>query len=95
MLLCFGRLKGGQCDSEGWPENVEDLGLPSQEGLHLGAGARGTAPCPLTACYLRCFVGVVGVRAFKLLQEDGCVDSSHMASTHLQQHDRTVEVRFE
>lgn len=34
------------------------------------------AQCPpLTACHLRCFVGVVGVRAFKLLQDDGCVDS--------------------
>lgn len=45
-LLCFGRLKGGQCDSEGWHENGEDLGSPSQEGLHVGAGARGTVPSP-------------------------------------------------
>lgn len=42
----------------------------------------------LTAGHL-CFVGAVGVWAFKLLQEDGCVDSSHVASTHLRQRDRT------
>lgn len=35
MLLCFGRLKGIQCNLEGWPKNNNDLGSLSQEGLHL------------------------------------------------------------
>lgn len=42
-LLCFGRLKGSQCDLKGWPENSDDLGSMSQEGRHLEARARGTA----------------------------------------------------
>lgn len=25
-LLCFGRLKGSQCNLEGWPKNSDDLG---------------------------------------------------------------------
>lgn len=64
--------------------------------VSFSTGSMGVpALLPIPHFSSRCFVGVVGVRAFKLLQEDGCVDSSHMASTHLQQHDRTVEVRFE
>lgn len=45
-LLCFGRLKGSQCNLQGWPKSNDDLGSPSQEGFHLGVGARGAAPSP-------------------------------------------------
>lgn len=52
--------------------------------LSRGERGRGSFPCelpagasfsPILRFSSRCFVGVVGVRAFKLLQDDGCVDS--------------------
>ena len=44
-LLCFGRLKGSWRNSEGWPNSSDGPGVLSQEGFHLGAGAKGTVPC--------------------------------------------------
>lgn len=58
-LLCFGRLKGSQCDLKEWPESSDDLGSLSQEGLHLEARARGTATCPHTMLPVSAILGWV------------------------------------
>jgi len=75
-LLCFGRLKGSQCDLEGWPESSDDLGSLSQEGLHLEARARGTATWPHTMLPQVRHWGGSGARAH-VLREDQVCGRSH------------------
>lgn len=58
-LLCFGRLKGSQCSSEGWLNSSDDLEYCPKRDFYLGAGAKGTAPCSHSLSPVSSFLGVI------------------------------------
>lgn len=68
-LLCFGRLKGSQCNSEGWPNSSDDLGYCPKRDFTWEQEPKAQPPA-LIACHLRFFIGKDGVQGFKSLQED-------------------------
>lgn len=68
-LLCFGRLKGSQCISEGWPNSSDDLRYCPKRDFTWEQESKAQFPA-LAACHLRFFTGKDGVQGLKSLQED-------------------------
>lgn len=78
-LFCFGRLKGSQCNLEGWPENSDDLGSCPMRDFTCEQEPD-VQPPALSACHL-CFIGKVGVQGFKSLRKTGVWQSARSQSS--------------